>query len=104
MSVEKCLVVQHELNGKRVDLRRAVPKEQMATQGAYGVGINMGGMTSSYGAISGFGGCMGINDMAAMTGPYMSAYSMGGMGAYQQDYIIRPRLLAPKAANRFSPY
>jgi len=34
LTVEKCLVIQHEIKGRKVDLRRAVPRDQMATQQA----------------------------------------------------------------------
>ena len=32
LTVEKCLVIQHEIKGRKVDLRRAVPRDQMASQ------------------------------------------------------------------------
>lgn len=40
MSVEKCLVMQHSLSGKTVELKRAVKKEEMSGGGG---GMGMGG-------------------------------------------------------------
>ncbi|KAK9823203.1 hypothetical protein WJX72_001083 [[Myrmecia] bisecta] len=42
MSVEKCLVVSHTLAGKRVELKRAVRKEEMAAGGDGGYGMDGG--------------------------------------------------------------
>ena len=36
VSVEKCLVMQHTLNGKPVELKRAIRKEDMAAGGSGG--------------------------------------------------------------------
>lgn len=38
LAVEKCLVIQHEIKGRKVDLRRAVPRDQMASQQAMYMG------------------------------------------------------------------
>ena len=43
MSVEKCLVMQHSLSGKTVELKRAVKKEEMGGGGGGMGGMGMGG-------------------------------------------------------------
>ena len=55
MSVEKCLVMQHSLSGKTVELKRAVKKEEMSGGGGMG-GMGMGG-----GGGYGMGGGAGIS-------------------------------------------
>lgn len=74
MTVEKCLVIQHELKGRKVDLRRAVPREQMATQQA----IGLGGVRPGFG-INAFGG-PGMSDISLM-GYNMAGYGMPAMNA-----------------------
>lgn len=54
MSVEKCLVMQHSLSGKTVELKRAVKKEEMS-----GGGGGMGGMGMGGGGGYGMGGGAG---------------------------------------------
>ncbi|CAD7695061.1 unnamed protein product [Ostreobium quekettii] len=107
MSVEKCLVLQHDLNGRKVDLRRAVPKEQMPNQGPFGMAMGMAALRGGYGLpMVGYGG-MGMSEMPAMgahMGGYpMGAYQMGGMSPYPQDFDMRGRPQGPKP-NRFRPY
>ena len=55
MSVEKCLVMQHSLSGKTVELKRAVKKEEMG-----GGGGGMGGMGMGGGGGYGMGGGSGV--------------------------------------------
>lgn len=43
MSVEKCLVMQHSLSGKTVELKRAVKKEEMSGGGGGSMGMGGGG-------------------------------------------------------------
>ncbi|CAD7702233.1 unnamed protein product [Ostreobium quekettii] len=87
ISVEKCLVQMHTLpNGKSVDLKRAVPREQMGgsgggfSNGASG-GFSNGG-PGGYGPRRG-GGRVG-GGMEGGYGGGMGGYggSMGGMGPY----------------------
>lgn len=47
ISVEKCLVMLHQLNGKTVELKRAIKKEDMAP-GAYSAGTPPGGVGGGY--------------------------------------------------------
>jgi len=56
MSVEKCLVMQHSLSGKTVELKRAVKKEDMSGGGGGMMG-GMGGGGTGYG----MGGGAGVN-------------------------------------------
>jgi hypothetical protein len=50
VSVEKCLVVQHDIGGRMVELKRAVPKEEVAQHGlAGGMG---GGRGAAYGRVA----------------------------------------------------
>ncbi|CAL5229182.1 g12460 [Coccomyxa viridis] len=60
MSVEKCLVKQHTLNGKQVEIKRAVKKEEMGggTGGSYGGGAG-GGYGEGAGGYGGGGGGAG---------------------------------------------
>ena len=51
ISVEKCLVMQHQLNGRTVELKRAIKKEDMSGGGGGAGGYGGGG----YGA-GGYGG------------------------------------------------
>ena len=46
ISVEKCLVMQHQLGGRTVELKRAIKKEEMPA-GAYGPAV---GAAAAYGA------------------------------------------------------
>ena len=103
MSVEKCLVVQHELNNKRVDLRRAVPKEQMAALGGFPGAMPMPGLRG-YGAMGAYGGGgMGVSELNMGYG--MGGYNMSPMGGYEQDFTGgRPRIQGPRGTNRFRPY
>ncbi|DBA69944.1 TPA: hypothetical protein ACH3X2_012437 [Trebouxia sp. C0005] len=57
MSVEKCLVMQHSLSGKTVELKRAVKKEDMSGGGGGMMG-GMGGGSNGYGMGGGAGGPM----------------------------------------------
>ena len=52
--MEKCLVMQHSLSGKTVELKRAVKKEEMS-----GGGGGMGGMGMGGGGGYGMGGGAG---------------------------------------------
>ena len=54
MSVEKCLVMQHSLSGKTVELKRAVKKEDMSGGGGGMMG-GMGGGSNGYGMGGGAG-------------------------------------------------
>ena len=54
MSVEKCLVMQHSLSGKTVELKRAVKKEDMSGGGGGMMG-GMGGGGTGYGMGGGAG-------------------------------------------------
>lgn len=58
ISVEKCLVMQHQLGGRTVELKRAIKKEEMAP-GAFGPGV---GATGGYGG--GAGRVLNISDSA----------------------------------------
>lgn len=49
ISVEKCLVMQHQLGGRTVELKRAIKKEEMSG-GGYG---SSGGMAGGYGSSAG---------------------------------------------------
>lgn len=62
VSVEKCLVIQHTISGKRVELKRAVPKEAMSGSGGYGgPSGGYGGSSGGYGggSMGGYGGSAG---------------------------------------------
>lgn len=96
MSVEKCLVVQHELKGRKVDLRRAVPREQMATQQSFGLSSTMNGMRAGYG-ISGYG-----LDMSMSAGYGMSGFGLSNMGSLA--YGGYGRSPGARAGDRFRPY
>lgn len=122
MSVEKCLVVQHELKGRKVDLRRAVPREQMANQYGFGFGSSLSGIRggyglsgfgvdlgSSYGIGTGFGqssmGTMGsMGSMGSMpTMPSMG--SMGSMGSIvYSNFGARSQQARSGPTDRFRPY
>lgn len=121
MSVEKCLVVQHELKGRKVDLRRAVPREQMANQQqGFGLGSNLSGMRAGYG-LSGFGVDLGSNygigsgfgqssmgsmgSMPAMPSAMPSMGSMGTMGSIvYSGYGARSQQARSGPTDRFRPY
>lgn len=96
MSVEKCLVIQHELKGRRVDLRRAVPREQMATQQSFGLGTGMSGMRAGYG-INGFG-----LDMSMSSGYGMTGFGLSNMGSLA--YGGYGRSPGGRTGDRFRPY
>ena len=83
MSVEKCLVMQHSLSGKTVELKRAVKKEEMSGGGG---GMGMGGMGMSggggYGMAGGagtfltlFGNCLQCSLTAEAVSPCMPVMS-----------------------------
>ena len=74
ISVEKCLVMQHSLNGKTVELKRAVKKEEMAGGGMYGDG-SYGGAGGGFGG-GGYGGGGGVGPMRG-----------GGGGTRQNDWL-----------------
>ncbi|CAD7702390.1 unnamed protein product [Ostreobium quekettii] len=97
ISVEKCLVQMHTLpNGKSVDLKRAVPREQMGgsgpISGSYsnggpggfggrrGGGRGGGGMDGGYGGMPYGGGMGGMSPYASYGGGALSGY--GGYGGY----------------------
>ncbi|CAD7698390.1 unnamed protein product [Ostreobium quekettii] len=106
MSVEKCLVLHHELNGRKVDLRRAVPKDQMPMPGGFGMPMSMGSTRAGYGPLVAYGGTA-MSEMAAMGshigGYQMGGYPMGAMPPYLQGYdtTFGPQVLKP---HRFAPY
>jgi hypothetical protein len=62
LSVEKALLVQHDIGGRMVELKRAVPKEEMAAaagSGGYGGGgFGGGGFGGGYG-----GGALGLSPL-----------------------------------------
>lgn len=82
LTVEKCLVIQHEIKGRKVDLRRAVPRDQMATQqamymGTYQPRYNFG--LTSYG--------MGYPDMNMMAAYRMApSYPLSMMPPHFANY------------------
>lgn len=49
ISVEKCLVMQHQLGGRTVELKRAIKKEEMPAGGYQAAGVP----TTGYGALAG---------------------------------------------------
>ncbi|EIE22873.1 hypothetical protein COCSUDRAFT_66433 [Coccomyxa subellipsoidea C-169] len=56
MSVEKCLVMQHFLNGKQVEIKRAVKKEEMGGGPGAGGGMGAGAGGGGGGYVGGAGG------------------------------------------------
>lgn len=68
ISVEKCLVMQHQLNGRTVELKRAIRKEDMGPPSAGG-----GYGAPAYGAAPGYGGVLLIiSPMASHPGQMLS--------------------------------
>jgi len=84
LTVEKCLVIQHEIKGRKVDLRRAVPRDQMATQQAL------------YMAPS------GPKFVQGMPG-YGMGYPEAGMMAYSMAPVYPFGMMPPQFAN-YGPF
>eukprot|EP00210_Caulerpa_lentillifera_P001593 g1531.t1 len=86
MAVEKCLVMQHEIKGRKVDLRRAVPREQMASSQAVCLSTNR---PPSFGGI-GFNSCyngMGYPDLSMLGYNMGTNYPVGMMPAPFANYV-----------------
>lgn len=104
LTVEKCLVIQHEIKGRKVDLRRAVPRDQMATQQA----MYMGTCRPRYGFnLMGYG--MGYPDMSMVAYSMAPSYPVGMMQppfANYGPFIGRQHIEAvtTKMDDGFTPY
>lgn len=84
MAVEKCLVIQHEIKGRKVDLRRAVPREQMASHQA---AVCLGTNRPNFGiGISSFAG-MGYPDLSMLGYNMGTNYTMGMMPPPFANYV-----------------
>lgn len=81
MAVEKCLVIRHEIKGRKVDLRRAVPRDQIASTQAVCLGTNR----PDWGPAVGGYGSMGYADLSAF-GYQGTNYQVGGMPPSYTSY------------------
>lgn len=103
LTVEKCLVIQHEIKGRKVDLRRAVPRDQMATQQA----MYMGTYRPRYGlGVTSYG--MGYPDMSMVAYSMAPTYPVGMMPPHFANYgpFLRGQNIetSSRMEDRFGPY
>lgn len=102
LTVEKCLVIQHEIKGRKVDLRRAVPRDQMATQQAMYLSPwkpNYVPRVPSYG--------MGYPDMNMMAYSMAPSYPIGMMphfANYGPFVRSQPMETSNRMEERFGAY
>lgn len=93
VAVEKCLVIQHALNGKRVEIKRAVPKEAMAVAShgpgpGYGRGWGRQGSGQYPSRPPPYSGYMpGPSRGYGMSMASMQGYQSVGYGAYPANDI-----------------
>ena len=97
MSVEKCLVMQHSLSGKTVELKRAVKKEDMS-----GGGGMMGGMGGGGGGGGGYGMGGGAG-MQQMRHPYYPRIKLHHPGLRTLQHLHTAVIWTQAPLHTFAP-